>query len=87
MTEQQAQTPQKQAKRRGDFKSMVIIFVTMFLLTTANVLYTNQQAHKFCALMVTLDESYSQFKPTSSAGRKVAANVHELRKSLGCKGK
>lgn len=82
-----AQPEKTSFMRKRDIRLLAIVFVTMFLLTGVNILYTNQQAQKFCALMITLDESYSQFKPRTEAGKKVAQNVHDLRKSLDCKEK
>lgn len=68
---------------------LAAIFASMFLLTAANIIYTNQQAHKFCSLMTTLDQAYNVpgQQPRSEYGKRVAADVHDLRKSLGCKEK
>ena len=40
---------------------------------------------RWCSLMTTLDSAYQAAPPTSEAGRKVAAEIHQLVISLECK--
>jgi len=41
--------------------------------------------HRFCALVLTLDNSYETARPTTPTGMLVAAEIHQLTSDLGCR--
>lgn len=40
--------------------------------------------HKWCAVVTTLDDAWVAAPPTTTAGKLLARNFHQLRSSLGC---
>lgn len=76
---------------RSTWYGLAVVLVSMFAMVAANMLYTNyiaeQDAQKWCHLLVTLDEAYQAQPPTSPTGRQVAADTHQLRLDLHCAGK
>lgn len=39
---------------------------------------------RWCRMLTTLDEAYQAAPPQSETGRRLAADIHELRTDLGC---
>lgn len=76
---------------RSTWYLLAAIYVSMFALTVANVFYTNRvaetNARKWCALLVTLDETYQRQAPQTAPGRQVAADIHQLRTDIRCAAK
>jgi nitrate reductase assembly molybdenum cofactor insertion protein NarJ len=76
---------------RSTWYILVAIYVSMFAMGVATLLYANhvatENSRKWCHLLVTLDEAYQQTPPQSPAGRRVADDIHHLRTDLHCGGK
>ena len=80
--------------------AIAVAFVAAAVVSVAGVAYTNyvqKQAgqrstaervdsdRRWCALLVDLDAAYQTAPgPTTELGRKVAAEIHNLRVSFGC---
>jgi hypothetical protein len=80
--------------------AIVVAFIAVVAIAFASVIYTNhvqQQADKrstaeraesdrrWCSLLTELDNAYKgPPAPTTEIGRKVAAEVHQLRESFRC---
>jgi hypothetical protein len=69
--------------------ALLAIFASMFALTAVSLGYANyvanESSRKWCELVVTLDDTYTQTPPSTPSGRKVAQEIHNLRNSLKCK--
>jgi hypothetical protein len=78
----------KNPPTRPVWYSLLVLFVVILSTMVFNVWYTNhvQQVanQRWCALMVGMDDAYRQVPPTTPTGRNVAAEIHRLRRSLGC---
>jgi hypothetical protein len=74
--------------RKGRWRALALVFLSIFALAMTTSLYvnhTNRENNKhFCDLVTTLDDAYKTAPPQSPTGRKVAEEMHELRKDLGC---
>lgn len=80
--------------------AVVVAFFACLAIALAGVLYTNHVQHvadrrstaeradsdqRWCSLLTELDNAYSAPPgPTTDTGRKVAAEVHQLRVDFGC---
>jgi hypothetical protein len=68
--------------------ALVAIYVSMFAMTAVTLWYANQVAyatgHKFCAIIVRLDDSSRETPPTSDRARRYAEDMANLRRDLGC---
>jgi hypothetical protein len=53
-----------------------------------SIIYANSVARQsnrnWCSLVANLDDAYHQQPPTTELGRKIAADMHNLRVRLGC---
>jgi hypothetical protein len=80
--------------------AIAVSFVACAVIALAGVVYTNyvqsQARHRteaeraesdrrWCALLTELDNAYATSPgPTTEVGKKVAAEIHQLRVGLGC---
>jgi len=68
--------------------SMFMVLIVAVLVCGASVGYTRYVQHqadlRWCALLDSLDQP--QVPATSPRGQQVQAQIHELRRSLGCEG-
>lgn len=62
--------------------------VPFVVLMIAGYLYTNfvqrQADHRWCELIVTLDEAWRAAPPQSELGERIAAAMHKLREDIDC---
>lgn len=74
---------------------LVAIVVSLMLLATSGVVYTNwsirrqyaaerESDRRWCQLLATLDHAYQGSPPQTELGRRLAADIHALRAELGC---
>lgn len=69
--------------------AIMVAFVACLIAAGASVLYADhiqrQDDRRWCALLTDLDAAYSTPPgPTTDVGRKVAAEIHQLRVGFGC---
>jgi hypothetical protein len=68
--------------------ALVAICVSVVGVGAGAVLYADHVAtesnRKWCGIMSTLDDAYVQARPTTSAGQKIAREIHRLRTDFGC---
>lgn len=68
--------------------AMLALFITCLLLTVGSLIYANNVARKsvqqWCNVVVTLDDAYRQAPPQTPTGKKLAAEMHDLRVKLDC---
>jgi hypothetical protein len=80
--------------------AIAVSFIACLVIALAGVVYTNyvqsQARHRteaeraesdrrWCSLLVELDNAYRTSPgPTTEVGKKVAAEIHQLRVSFGC---
>jgi len=72
--------------------SLLAVLVTAVLVAAASIVVAVQLAeqnareaeHKWCAIVVTLDDAYSSRPASTPLGRDIAAKMAQLRKDLGC---
>lgn len=61
------------------------VLIAMSLNVWFTIYYQQQQNHKWCSLMVSLDDRYQALPPSSDpAARQFAAQIHTLRNDLNC---
>jgi len=69
--------------------SIAIVFLTMFLLTGLNIVYTttavNKNAHVWCDLVAPLDDQYKATPPPTTNGKAFAKGMHKVRQQYNCK--
>jgi hypothetical protein len=67
---------------------LVLALVAVLGVGVNSVVYPNNVArhinHEWCDLIGGLDNSYQRTPPPTAAGRQFAAQIHELRRRLGC---
>lgn len=69
-----------------------MIFVTMFVLTVGNIVYTylasrnaaEETGQKFCSVIVPVNQAYSTEEPTSDLGKLLKERYSRLSKDLNC---
>lgn len=74
---------------RVQSRAVVVLFLLNTALIVVAYLFISHQAQvnerKWCTTLVTLDQADQRApKPTSEFGRKLVADFHQLRGSLGC---
>lgn len=89
----------KLSRFQPNWYSLAAIFLSMVILATVSVLisvhYSDQQAvrvqrysddqnRKWCDIVTTLDSAYRANPPTTTTGKKLAADMHALRERIGC---
>lgn len=66
----------------------ILALVVAVLVGVNSIVYANsverQSNRNWCSLVTNLDDAYRQQPPTSDLGRKIAADMHNLRVRLGC---
>lgn len=72
-----------------------IVIAMLVALGVFNFLYINgavarqdrverENDQRWCQLLTTLDDAYRAAPPQSETGRRLAADIHQLRQELGC---
>jgi hypothetical protein len=73
---------------RSTWYVLVVIYLSMFAAVAATMIYSKHVAdsdtRKFCAVVITLDNTYKRTPPQTAAGKQVAVDMANLRQSLGC---
>ena len=75
--------------------TLAISVLLLIILGIGGVLYTNyaikkqnvaerESDRRWCQLLGTLDDAYRAAPPQSETGRRLAADIHNLRQELGC---
>lgn len=68
--------------------SHMAVFASVLLVGIICIWYANKasedSSRSICPLVNTLDEAYRETPPPSPAGKKVAANIAELKARLSC---
>ena len=76
------------AKTRVGLYGLILLFFTVIAVGINSIWYANhvqrQNNQKWCSLVSTMDDAYRQQPPTSPTGRKIAADMHALRREFGC---
>lgn len=71
--------------------ALLVSFMASVVIAASCLIWTaTQQAEsdaRWCRLMTALDDAYRANPPTSPAGQQIAAEIHSLRRSLGCDGR
>lgn len=80
--------PDLTTTRRARLAALGLLLLTL-VVGGANLVATYQQVHasqhKWCAILVTLDEADQHAPPPTSAfGRRLVADFHNLRGQYGC---
>lgn len=74
---------------RRSWELLAVSFVCAFLAAGASMVYANKVARdserKWCGIVSTMDDAYRATPPRSPAGRKVAADIAQLRSQFGCR--
>lgn len=73
--------------RRWSLVAIVVSCVALSVITlVVSVEINNARIRQFCALVVSTDNAYQAAPPSklSKTGQQIAADMHALRKSLGC---
>ncbi|MEU4367565.1 hypothetical protein [Micromonospora chersina] len=82
--------PERLLRRRlrRSWQALAVSFVCAFLAAGAAMIYANKVARdserKWCGIVSTMDDAYRQTPPQTPAGRKLAADIAQLRGQFGC---
>jgi hypothetical protein len=75
--------------------ALTAVFASCFVMFAVSIIWSNHVAddaynraarnqQHFCALVSTLDSVYQSSPPTTVTGKRVAAEMHDLKTNLGC---
>jgi hypothetical protein len=68
---------------------LVALFTSQLALVAGDVQYGTWRAaradQRWCAVIISVDNTLTETPPTTESGRAYAANMHKLRIDLGCK--
>jgi Flp pilus assembly pilin Flp len=68
--------------------ALILTLIAVLAVGAMSIVYANHVAtasnRNWCSLVVTLDDAYRQQPPQSDLGRKIAADMHQLRARLHC---
>lgn len=68
--------------------AIVVAFFACLAVALASVAYSSyvqrESERKFCDLVITQDDAWSETTPTTATGKRVAAAIAKLRRDLGC---
>lgn len=73
--------------RRAVYRDLAVLASSLVFSVAALVFSLHAidvSERKWCAMMGTLDEAYSQTPPNTPTGKEVAARIAELNRSLEC---
>ncbi|GIE35887.1 hypothetical protein Ait01nite_089320 [Actinoplanes italicus] len=74
-------------KRRGWYWWAALLLSSLTTGTAAVAISLHSQAEserKFCEIVISQDDAWSESTPTTATGRRVAEAVAKLRRDLGC---
>lgn len=69
---------------RPGWVAWLTLFATVIGSMILTVWVNAQSDRKWCSVVITLDDGWTQAPPQTPAGRKLAGDFHELRGQLGC---
>jgi hypothetical protein len=68
--------------------ALIVVIALQLAVAVNGIWYANKVARdseeKWCAIITSLDDAYRQQPPSTDTGRRIAAEMHELRASLKC---
>lgn len=83
-----ASTPVAPRAQNPFTRSLVTLVAGIVIALGLNASFTlwqvQQSQHRWCAVMVTLDNADQHAKPTSQSGRNLFRDFHNLREEFGC---
>ena len=86
--EEHRQFRREVARRAIGMWSVLMILSCSLITAVVTVLWAayidRQSNHRWCALVSTLDDAYTQNPPATETGRRVAQQIHVLRSDFGC---
>jgi hypothetical protein len=78
----------RQPVNRSVLYAVMTLLVAVLAVGVNSIWYANRVAqqsnHNWCDLITAMDDAYRQTPPASPLGRKLAADMHNLRQRLGC---
>ncbi len=77
-------------RRRGWYWWVVVVASSLTTGTVAVAISLHSQAEserKFCEIVVSQDDAWSETKPATATGQRVAEAAAKLRRDLGCPGR
>lgn len=73
---------------KGVIYSIVVAFMSVVIVALAGIFYTGfvsrKSDHRWCELLITLDDAYHSTPITNPVGIKVATQIHKLKLDLSC---
>ena len=74
---------------RSTWYLLLVIYTSMMAMALGSIVYANhvatRSAQQWCSVINTIDDAYRAQPPTTPTGKKIAAEMHELRTNLRCK--
>jgi hypothetical protein len=68
--------------------ALIASYLSGIVVTVSTFIYANyvdnKSNHAWCSVIITLDDTYIKTPPTTDAGRNVALNIHNLRRTFEC---
>jgi hypothetical protein len=75
-------------QRQPVWYSLFAVVTSCLLVGLFAVVYARHESHeanrKWCKLVVTLDDAYRRTPPSTESGKRVAAEIHNLRSEFQC---